>query len=131
VSGRSVYGVKGTGSVGELYDEIALNAEDLAKRTGKRPRFYRSGTAYYDEVAVKVADALGQEVAGFSLLGDAGATFTSARVRDALLAARPGDVALLHANHPEAGTGRGVMEALPLLRERGYRFVRLSEVELE
>jgi len=131
VSGKSAYGIPGTRNTGELVDEIELNAEKLADLTGKRPRFYRSGTAYYDEVAVKIAEELGQQVAGFSLLGDAGATYSSEQVKAALLAAKPGDIAIMHFNHPESGTAAGVMAAIPELKKRGYRFVRLSDLELE
>ena len=130
VSSRSVYGISGTRNVGELVDEIELNARKIEELTGKRPRFYRSGTAYYDEVAVKIAGELGQQVAGFSLLGDAGATYSSERVKAALLAARPGDIAIMHFNHPESGTAAGVMAAIPELKKRGYRFVRLSDLAL-
>ena len=63
--------------------------------TGRKPRYYRSGTAYYDEVAVRVAADLGEDVAGFSLLGDAGATYSREEVRKALLAATPGDIIIL------------------------------------
>lgn len=131
VNGRSVYGINGTNSVGELVDEIEFNAARIEALTGRRPRFYRSGTAYYDEVAVKIAGELRQQVAGFSLLGDAGATYSSARVKQALLAAKPGDIAIFHFNHPESGTADGLMAALPELKRRGFRFVRLSDVELE
>lgn len=131
VSGRSVYGIAGTKDVGELVDEIELNARRLTELTGKRPRFYRSGTAYYDEVAVQIATALGQQVAGFSLLGDAGATYSSAQVTAALLAVKPGDIAIMHFNHPESGTAAGVIAAIPELKKRGYRFVRLSDLVLE
>jgi len=131
VSGRSVYGISGTKNAGELVDEIELNAARLEKLTGKRPRFYRSGTAYYDEVAVKIAGELGQQVAGFTLLGDAGATYSSEQVKAALLAAKPGDIAIMHFNHPESGTAAGVMAAIPELKKRGFRFVKLSDLELE
>lgn len=131
VTGRSVYGISGTGGVAELVDEIELNARNLAELTGKRPRFYRSGTAFYDEVAVQVAEALGQQVAGFSVLGDAGATWSADQVKKALLGVAPGDVVILHMNHPASGTARGVMDAVPELKRRGYRFVRLSELPLE
>jgi peptidoglycan/xylan/chitin deacetylase (PgdA/CDA1 family) len=123
VNGRSVYGISGTGSVADLVDEIELNARTLAGLTGKPPRFYRSGTAYYDEVAVQVA--------GFSVLGDAGATFSREQVRHALLGAGPGSVVILHMNHPESGTAAGVMDAVPELKKRGFRFVRLSDLPLE
>jgi peptidoglycan/xylan/chitin deacetylase (PgdA/CDA1 family) len=131
VNGRSAYGINGTKNVGELVDEIELNAEKIESLTGKRPKFYRSGTAYYDEVAVKISGELGHQVAGFSLLGDAGATFSRQQVKDALLAAKPGDIVILHFNHPESGTAAGLMDAIPELKKRGFRFVRLSDVELE
>lgn len=131
VNGRSVYGISGTKDVGQLVDEIELNARKLLELTGKRPQFYRSGTAYYDEVAVKISQELGHKVAGFSLLGDAGATYSRGKVASALLAAKPGDIAILHFNHPESGTAAGIMDAIPELRKRGFRFVRLSDVELE
>ncbi len=127
VNGRSVYGIAGTRDVGELVDEIELNARNIAELTGRRPRFYRSGTAYYDEVAVRIAGELGEQVAGFSVLGDAGATLPAEQVKQALLGVRPGDIVILHMNHPEAGTGKGVMAAVPELKKRGFRFVRLGE----
>ncbi len=131
VSGRSVYGISGTGSVAELVDEIEGNARKISRLTGKRTRYYRSGTAYYDEVAVRISRALGHEVIGFSVLGDAGATYRRSQVRSALLGASPGDIVILHMNHPEGETAAGVMEALPELERRGFRFVRLSDYPLE
>lgn len=131
VAGQKAYGIPGTRDVGEVVDEIELNARRIAEITGRRPAFYRSGTAHYDEVAVAVAATLGQRVAGFSLLGDAGATFSAGQVRAALLKARPGDIAILHMNHPSSGTAVGVMAAVPELRQRGFRFVRLSDVAVE
>ena len=130
VSGRSVYGIDGTRNVAELVDEIELNAKKIEELTGRRPRFYRSGTAYYDEVAVQVAGALGHQVAGFSVLGDAGATYSRDEVKKALLGATPGAIVIVHMNHPESGTGPGIMDAVPELKKRGYRFVRLSEIPL-
>ena len=131
VTGRSVYGINGTRDVAELVDEIELNARKIEELTGRRPRFYRSGTAYYDEVAVRVAEALGHQVAGFSVLGDAGATYRRDEVKKALLSSSPGAIVILHMNHPESGTGPGVMDAVPELKKRGYRFVRLSDLPLK
>ncbi len=131
VNGRSVYGINGTKNIGELFDEIEQNARKILKITGKQTRYYRSGTAFYDEVAVKISQELGHEVVGYSLLGDAGATWNAAAVTAALLRARPGDIALLHMNHPEAGTGAGIITAIPELKKRGFRFVKLSEFPLK
>lgn len=127
VNGRSVYGINGTREVAELVDEIELNAVKIRELTGKTPRWYRSGTAYYDEVAVSVANRLGYEVIGFDVLGDAGATYTGGQVREALLKAGPGAIVILHMNHPEGQTAEGVLAALPELKKRGFRFVKLSD----
>lgn len=131
VTGRSVYGIDGTKDVAELVQEIELNARKIEEITGKRPRFYRSGTAYYDELAVKISNDLGHEVAGFSVLGDAGATLPADKVKAALLSSKPGDIIIAHMNHPEAGTGPGIMAAIPELKKRGFRFVRMSEYPLK
>lgn len=131
VNGKSVYGIAGTGNVGEVVEEIELNARKIEAISGLRPKLYRSGTAYYDEIAVQISQRLGHEVAGYSLLGDAGATFSAMQVKAALLKALPGDIALLHMNHPEAGTGEGIMAAVPELKKRGFKFVRMSDYPLK
>ena len=131
VNGRSVYGINGTRNIAEVVEEIELNARKIEAISGVRPKLYRSGTAYYDEVAVQISQGLGHEVAGYSLLGDAGATWSTGQVKAALLKAVPGDVVLLHMNHPEAGTGAGVMAAVPELQRRGFRFVRMSDYPLK
>lgn len=131
VSGRSAYGINGTKNIAELVQEIDLNRQKIETMTGLKTRYYRSGTAYYDEVAVQIAARLGHEVIGYSLLGDAGATYSAAQVKAALLGARSGDIILAHMNHPEAGTGAGIKAAIPELKKRGFRFVRLSEVTLK
>lgn len=131
ISGRSIYGIDGTRNIGEVVEEIELNARKIEAISGVRPTLYRSGTAYYDEIAVQISQGLGHEVAGYSLLGDAGATWSADQVKAALLKAVPGDIALLHMNHPEAGTGAGVTAAVPELKKRGFRFVRMSDYPLK
>ncbi|HQI81894.1 MAG TPA: polysaccharide deacetylase family protein [Deltaproteobacteria bacterium] len=127
VTGRWAYGIQGPSTVADLVDEIELSGRMITALTGSRPVFYRPGTAYCDDIGVQVARSLGYVVAGFSVLGDAGATYTREQVRDALLAAPPGAIVILHMNHPEGQTRHGVMEAVPLLKKRGVRFVTLSE----
>jgi peptidoglycan/xylan/chitin deacetylase (PgdA/CDA1 family) len=131
VNGRSAYGIGGTRDLADLVDEIELNAVKIRKLTGKTPRYYRSGTAFYDEVAVAVASRLGYAVIGFNVLGDAGATYSKDQVRGALLKPRPGAIVILHMNHPEGQTAAGTLEAIPELRKRGFKFVRLSDYGLE
>jgi peptidoglycan/xylan/chitin deacetylase (PgdA/CDA1 family) len=131
VNGRSVYGIDGTKDVSELVDEIELNSVKIRELTGKTPRWYRCGTAFYDEVAVAVIKRMGYEAVGFNVLGDAGATHNREQVREALLKAGPGAIVIMHMNHPEGETAEGALAALPELRKRGFRFVKLSDYELE
>lgn len=131
VNGRSVYGISGTKDIDELVREIELNARKIEDITGKRTRFYRSGTAFYDEYAVQVSNRLQHEVAGFSVLGDAGATMPAEKVKAAMLSSKPGDIIIAHMNHPEAGTGAGIMAAVPELKKRGFRFAKLSDYRLK
>lgn len=131
VTGKSVYGIQGTANAGEVVDEIELNGRKIKCLTGRKPQLFRPGTAYCDEVGVQIAHALGYEVVGFSVLGDAGATYTREQVQDALLAAPSGAIVILHMNHPEGETTAGVMDAVPKLKKKGFRFVKLSEFKLQ
>jgi len=131
VIGRSVYGIEGTKSVGEIYGEIELNALKILNLTGRKTKYYRPGTAYSDEICVEIANALGYEVVNFSVRGDAGATYSKKEVREALLHSAPASIVLMHMNHSEVQTAQGVMEAIPELRKRGFRFVKVSDFGLK
>jgi peptidoglycan/xylan/chitin deacetylase (PgdA/CDA1 family) len=127
-SGRSAYGIKGTADIPGVVEEVEDNGRKIQLLTGRKPRWFRSGTANYDEVAVRIVQELGYAIAGFGVNGDQGGTLPSGAVRRTLLRARPGDIVLCHMNRPGGGTGQGVRHAVPLLRERGFRFVTLSEL---
>jgi peptidoglycan/xylan/chitin deacetylase (PgdA/CDA1 family) len=130
VNGRSIYGVKGTSSISELIDEIEENAVKIQKLSGRKPKYYRPGTAYCDEIGVEVANALGYEVVNFSVLGDAGATYKKNQVKKVLLHAPPSSIILMHMNHPQGETAEGLIEAIPELKKKGFKFVKLSEYGL-
>src|SRR5690625_1506072 len=102
------------------------NHKRVKELTGREMTFFRSGTAFYDEIAVELAEALGYTVVNFDILGDAGATYSSDEVKRALLQAEPGSIALLHMNQPTSGTAAGVKEAVSVLREEGFEFVLLE-----
>lgn len=131
VNGKSVYGIKGTENVAEAFDEIEINSGKIQALTGRKPKFYRSGTAYYDEVGVRIVKRLGYEAAGFSILGDKGATYSKEQVKDAVLSAVPGSIIICHMNHPEKETAEGLIMAIPELRRRGFSFVKLEDNELK
>ena len=128
VTGKSAYGIRGTANVGEAFDEVEGNAEKIEALTGKRPLFFRSGTAHYDDVAARLVQTMGYGIAGFAVNGDDGATVPARTVKRNLLSVRGGDVVLCHMNHPGSGTFPGIKQAVPILKERGFRFVTLSEL---
>lgn len=127
VSGRSAYGIAGTRDVGEVYDEIAGNRDTLERLLGKPPRFFRSGTAHYDDVATRVVADLGERAIGFDVNGDQGASLPPGQVEHAMCAATPGSIVIGHFNHPDGGTARGMATAIRRLTRLGMRFVHLSE----
>ena len=127
VTGSAAYGIAGTASVGEAYDEVVAANDWFAATLGRTPWFFRSGTAHYDEVAVAISRSVGQAVAGFSVNADAGATYTATQVAGELARVRPGDIVISHMNRPGRGTSGGYAAALPTLLDRGVRFVRLRD----
>ncbi len=127
VTGRSAYGIGGTRDAGQVYDEVAGNQVKLTRLLGTRPRFFRAGTAYSDDVAARIVTAMGDRLVTFSVNGDGGATFTPEQVRVTVTAATAGSIVLAHMNQPRSGTARGIAAAVPQLTAAGYRFVRLSD----
>ncbi len=130
VAGKQAYGIKGTEDLTAVIQEVEDNGEKIAVETGVKPHYYRSGTNYYDEVAVAAVRDMGYITVGYNVLGDAGAAFSQAQVKQALLGAGPGSIILLHGNHPEGATAEGVKAALPLLQQEGFRFVKLGDYKL-
>lgn len=128
VSGRRAYGIRGTASAAEAVEEVEANIGPIMAMTGRRPLFFRSGTAHYDDVALRILEALGCRAAGFSVNGDEGGTLSAGAVRRRLLSVRPGDIVLCHMNRPASGTAEGIRQAVPELLRRGFRFVTLEEL---
>lgn len=127
VSGRSAYGIPGTSSAAEVYDEIMLNQDAFYTLTGRTARYFRSGTAYFDDIAVGIVRALGLAPVSFGVNGDGGATYPAAVVSREVSKARAGDIVIAHANHPRGGTAAGIASALPALHAAGISPVRFTE----
>jgi peptidoglycan/xylan/chitin deacetylase (PgdA/CDA1 family) len=126
VNGRSAYHIRGTRSVAEIVDEVEGNALRIQTLTHRKPKFYRCGTAMYDDVAVQVVHSLGYRIAGFTIAGDAGATYNAKQMKTAIMRAHPGSIILCHMNHPEGHTAEGIKVVVPLLKNAGFRFVKLA-----
>lgn len=122
VNGNSAYGITGTATVREAVDEVWHNHQALTELTGTPPHWFRPGTAHLDDVALSITEALGERVLGFSVNGDAGATYPAPTVAAQVGAAAPGSVVIAHFNQPGSGTADGVLAAVNTLRGRGLEF---------
>ena len=128
LNGRSVFGLRGTANSAELYSEVVQTADAIEQLTGRRPKFYRSGGAYYDEFALMQISDMGFMAVGFSVFGDGGTGYSANTAKKAVSKARSGDIIIAHANHQEKTSGKGVVAGLQLLLQNGFEFVRLDEV---
>jgi len=132
VSGKSVYGFKGTESKEKLIKEIMVNHEKIKELTGKEPKWFRSGCAYYDGEAVKIIkEELNLNIAGFAISLDFGATLPAQEVYKHAIAAKSGDILLAHMNSPKSGTMKGLEKAIPELLARGFVFKVLPPKTME
>ncbi len=130
-SPRSAWRISSTSTQAEIIDEIMDNQLKILEITGTIPQYFRSGTAFYDEISVQIAEDLGVQVVNFDVIGDGGATFTKDEVVQEMLKAQPGSIVILHMNQPESETAEGAKEAVLSLIEQGFSFVHLHEFELE
>ena len=129
--GQAAYGIPGTSSIAQAYEEVMGNQRYLAEVFGVEAGFFRSGTAHMDELCTRMTRELGLIPMNFTVNLDAGATFPAATVaaQTALLGRR--DVGIAHFNRPNSGTGAGVARALPGLLDAlgsgGLRLLTLSD----
>lgn len=128
VNGKSAYGIAGTANAAAVYDELMGNQGVMRELTGATPRFFRPGTAYYDDVAAAITRRLGMLPVNFTVNGDGGATFTPPTVAAEVGRVAPGDIVISHFNRPASGTAEGYAKALPRLLEHGVTFARLGDV---
>ncbi len=129
VCGFSIYGRKGTSNIYEAIREIDANALIIEKVVGRRPLFYRAGTAYFDDVAVKITHALGFIPLNYSgYTGDAEEKISTSRiVRNILKSTKNGTIFLFHMNRPHGNTYKAIKIIIPLLKKRGFKFVKVRD----
>ncbi len=127
VNGKKAYGIPGTSSIDAVVEEVESNARKIEDITGRKPRYFRSGTAYYDEIAVCIVEDLGYRAVNFNIIGDAGATYNVQQIKKSCSQAKSGTIIIFHMNHPESQTAAGVIAAVEILAAQGYEFVRLED----
>lgn len=133
VNGESEYGIQGTASVTDAYDEIEANAEKIRLITGRKPMFFRSATAYTDEACAKMANMLGITIISFDVLSGDAVPHTPVKtiVSNVLENVKPGALIIMHFNHPENNTYEALVKIVPKLKAEGYHFVKLQGYPLK
>lgn len=127
VTGQSAYGLDGTTSAAEVYDEVMGNQDFLRAEYGVTCRYFRSGTAHLDETSAQICHDLGLTPVNFTINLDNGATLPAQSVAARAAEFSPADIVLGHVNNPASGTGPGLAQALPQLLAEDVRFTTLEE----
>ena len=132
VDGESEYGIHGTKNIPDAIDEMEANALKIQKITGRKPKFYRSATAYTDEACTKIAKQLGITMVSFDVLSGDAVPFESVEniQNNVLKNVRPGAIIIMHFNHPEWNTFEALQVLIPKLQKSGYAFARLQDYPL-
>jgi peptidoglycan/xylan/chitin deacetylase (PgdA/CDA1 family) len=132
LKGDSIYGIHGTKDIADAFDEIEANAFKIEALTHRFPHYYRSATAFTDEGATAMAAALNITTISFQVLsGDAIKRNPASEIESNVLkAVTPGAIIIMHFNHPEWNTFEAMVKIIPVLKEKGYSFVRLGNSKL-
>ncbi len=129
-NGKSIYGIQGTKNISEAVDEIEANAQKIERITGKKPRFYRSATAYTDEICTKIAKKIGVTIVSYHVLAGDAIPFApkSAIIKNVIHNLKSGPIIIMHFNHPKWNTYEAMQEIVPELKRQGYSFIKLENI---
>lgn len=92
--------------------------------------YFRFPGGCYDRTALRALSAVGVTAVQWDVVsGDAFATDADAVARQVLEGVRPGSVVVMHCTRSAApATEEALRTIIPELREKGYRFVKVSEL---
>ena len=132
IDGESEYGIHGTATVGDAFDEMEANARKIEALTHYKPKFYRSATAFIDEACAKMARQLHIQAVSFQVLSGDAVPFTPTNEieKNVLKNIKPGAIVIMHMNHPQWNTFEAIEKIVPKLKAEGYRFVLLKDFSL-
>lgn len=123
----TVFSIKTAGSDAAIQKEILGGALAIKTATGRQPIWYRGATAVYSKAAIADIEATQFKLAGYSLSGDGGASYSARRAAAVIAGAKNGDVIIAHINQPTKPAGMGVVAGLIALQTKGFVFVDLDE----
>ena len=126
--GQSAYKIPGTKNIEHLFDEIIQNQNLLETITGRKTRYYRPGTGFIDQKALKLSQAIGHRVIGYDVVaGDASHPNSKDAILKNLKRAKSGSIIIIHMNHPEWQSFEALKEWAEEKLSQGFQFVHLDD----
>ncbi len=127
---RPCYRLGGLGPGGAAW-QLATAQTVIRRVTGVTPRYFRFPGGCYDPPALDAVHAAGLIPVGWTVNGMDAFNPNAVGVASTVLAqVKPGGIVLMHlhggANAPATGTALRMI--IPVLRQRGYRFVTVGEL---
>jgi peptidoglycan/xylan/chitin deacetylase (PgdA/CDA1 family) len=122
-----IFGLEAAGSTEAVRLEIEGGATAIETAFSIHPHWFRGATGFYSASAEKTIADFGYELAGYSMHGDGGASFSTRRTAKTISSAKDGDVIIAHINQPLKPAGAGVVEAVLKLKADGFVFVKLQD----
>lgn len=122
-----VFGLEAAGSPEAVRAEIEGGAKAIEVAFGSKPKWFRGATGLYSMSAEKIIADMDFKLAGYSVHGDGGASFSKRRTATTFGAAKNGDVIIAHINQPTKPAGVGVVEGILKLKADGFEFIKLQD----
>ncbi len=111
--------------------EVEDAADEIERLTGERPIWFRFPGGCHATADPRLVARLGEQAVGWDVVsGDAFGTDPNAVAQAVIDQAKPGSIVVMHLHGgPNAlTTAPALKRIIPALRDRGYRFVTLSEL---
>lgn len=114
----------------EVQEEVLANERLLQDITGRKTRFFRFPAGSYDAAALAAVEALGYRVVHWTFpSGDPDRKLSPVRLQEWVLAkVRAGSILIFHINGRGYATGEALPKIVAILKDRGYRLVKLADV---
>ncbi len=125
----TMYGLPIAGTLANVRREVEDGATAINAATGVKSTWYRGAAARYSPDAIKEINDLGFRVAAFSRSADQGASLPAASVARRMAKSEDGDVIIGHMNQPHRSSGEGIAQGIIGLRDKGFSFVHLDEID--
>jgi peptidoglycan/xylan/chitin deacetylase (PgdA/CDA1 family) len=123
------YGLPGVGSIRQKLAEVLDAADEIARVTGRYPRYFRFPGGCYMKSDVRLVAAAGEQVIGWDVVsGDPFQPDPAPIARMVLDGVKPGSIIVMHLmGAPNApATAAALKIVVPALKARGYRFVTVQ-----